>query len=256
MYGLDDLILTQFFMWKKFDARAKLKIKKKIVKPTIKGANNKKAIFFFPYWTGTSKLYQLFSRRFQDYTLVFYDYPKEIMSKDVNVSVKYNQQVLLDAFNLILDLRKKEYDEITLIGSSSGSNFALKLATMIKVEKVVLNMLDRNMALGIFHSPALSILRKKLEKEGLNEQNLDKIYAFLSTEYIIPKLTNTKAKILLFLSKNDIFCTLEEFKPVIKKLDSLGIDYRLNINKFLGHILSIYKNIYLSNKIERFIREK
>jgi len=253
MYSIDDWVLTHLFMWKKFDAKAKLKIKKKI--KWAKNKDSKKAILFFPYWTGTSKLYNLFSWNFRDYTRIFYDYPKEIFSRNVGVSLKYNREVLIDAFNLILDLRKKGYKEIVLVGSSSGSNFALKLSTMIKVDKVVLNMLDRNMAKGIFTSPALSILRRKLEKEGLTLNNVDKIYAFLSTEYILKNLKGIDTKFLILLSKNDIFCTLEQFKPAIKQLDKLGINYKLKINYILGHILSIYRNLYLSREIVNFIRK-
>lgn len=252
MFSIDDWLITRFFMWEKFDARAKLKIKKRIVEPSNK--NFKKAILFFPYWTGESELYSFISLNFKEYTRIYYDYPKEIMSKDVNVSVKYLREILLDAFNLILELRKKGYTEITLVGSSLGSNISLKLASMVKVDKIVLNMIDRSLALEVLKSSAMSSLRKKLEKDGLDLENLHKIYSFMATEPLLPNIKKTNAKILLLLSKNDIFCNLEEFKPVIKKMDELKIDYEVHINKLLGHILSLYKNLFLSRRIVRFIK--
>jgi esterase/lipase len=252
MYSIDDWILTHLFLWKKFDAKAKLKVKKRIV--SNKGAD--KAIFFFPYWTGKSNLYNGLAKNFKDYTQVFYDYPKEIMSRNINVSIKYHRELLVDAFNLILDLRKKGFKKIVLVGSSSGSNFALKLATMVRVDKLVLNMLDRNMASGIFTSPAMSLLRKRLEKQGVTLQNLDKIYAFMSTEYLVPTLKKTNTELLIYLSKNDIFCTFDDFKPVISELDKFKINYKLKINRFLGHILSIYKNLFFSKNIVDFIRKE
>jgi hypothetical protein len=67
MFGIDDWILTKFFLWKKFDSRSNLKIKRRIAG----NKKSKKAIFFFPYWTGNSNLYKKLSKDFEDYTHVF-----------------------------------------------------------------------------------------------------------------------------------------------------------------------------------------
>lgn len=251
MPGLDDLILTKLFMWKKFDAKKNLNIAKEII---VKRAS-KKAILFFPYWTGKSHIYHGLAQKFNEYTLVFYDYPNQIMSSNLLVSKKYFREILIDAFNLILDFRKKGYNEIILVGSSLGSNISLKLATMVKVDKIVLNMIDKNLALEVFSSPAMSGLRKKLETKGVKYSDLDKIYSFISPQYSLPLLGKTNTKLLIFLSKNDIFCTLDQFSPLIKKLDELKISYRLRINTFLGHILSIYKNLFFSGEIVKFVKE-
>lgn len=254
MFSIDDWLLTYFFMWKKFDARAKLKIKKKVVQGEVDNENCKKAILFFPYWTGESSLYNFISLKFKDYTRVYYDYPNEIMSKNVNVSLKYLRAILIDAFNLILDLRKKGYNEITLVGSSLGSNIALKLASMVRVDKIVLNMLDRSLALEVLKSSAYSSLRNKLKKSGLKLENLHRIYSFMAVEPLLANVKKTNAKILLLLSKNDIFCSLKEFKPVIEKMDKLRINYDIHINKIFGHLLSLYTNLFLSKRIVKFIK--
>lgn len=252
MFSIDDWLITHFFMWKKFDAKAKLKVTKKIIKK--EGSN--KAILFFPYWSGKSEIYHKISKELKDYTLIYYDYPKEAFSRKVNVSLKYLREVLLDAFNLILDLRKKGYKEISLVGSSLGSNIALKLASMIKVEKVVLNMIDRSLALEIMTSSALGILRKRLKNQGIRFEKLEKIYKFISTEEILPLIKRTNVKILLLLSKNDIFCSLKQFKPVLEEIKDLNIDCKIKINYFLGHILSIYKNLYFNRKIIKFLNKE
>jgi esterase/lipase len=250
MYSIDDVLLTHFFMWKKFDAKAKLKVTRKIT-----GAKkSEKAILFFPFWSGKSDIYLNLSKNFKDYTLIYYDYPKETMSKNIKVSLNYLRQVLKDAFFLILELRKRGYKEITLVGSSLGSNISLKLATMVRVDKIVLNMIDRSLAREIFTSPALAILKKRLEKQGVTLEKMEKIYSFISTEQILPVLKKTNTQVLLYLSKNDIFCSLEEFKPVISRLEELQIKYKLRINRFLGHILSIYKNLFFNKEIINFIK--
>lgn len=253
MWSIDDWLIAKFFMWKKFDARAKLKVSKK-----IKGNKEaRKAIFFFPYWSGKSDLYNGISKKFEkDYTLVFYDYPKETLSKNVKVSMNYLRTILKDAFNLIIEFRRKGYTEIILFGSSLGSNISLKLATMVKVDKIVLNMLDRTLAIEILKSPALSGLRKKIQGEGLSLKNLEAIYEFISSEKQWEILKKTKTKILLMISKNDIFCNEEEFQPILDKMNSLKLNYTLRVNTIFGHILSIYKNLYFSRKIVKFIREE
>ncbi|MBD3253070.1 hypothetical protein GF386_05025 [Candidatus Pacearchaeota archaeon] len=236
-------------MWKKFDARKKLRITKK----TIKGSN-KKAIIFFPYWTGKSSIYEKLSKQFPEHTLVFYNYPNEVMSEDVKVSLNYINQLLKDSSKLIRNLRKKGIKEITLFGSSFGSNIALKLSTMIIVDKLILNMMDRDIAKVIFTSPALVILRTKLIKKGFNLDKLDKIYEFLSLDYNIKKIKNKKMKILIFLSKTDIFCRVDDFKSIFKKMDKMKLNYQLKINRFLGHIPGIYKNIK-NHKVIDFIED-
>jgi hypothetical protein len=251
MKSFVDYILTQHFMWKEFDAKKKFKITKEIIEPE----GSKKAIFFFPYWTGKSKIYKKIAKKFPDYTLIFYDYPNEVMSEDVKVSLKYITEILNDAYNLIKDLRKSGYKEINLIGSSFGANIALKLSTMIEVDKVVLNMLDKNFAQSTFESPALMILKKKLENQGFTLKKLNQIYSFISTDYIVPKIKNrNKIKILIFLSKSDIFCTYDEFKPELKDFNKLKIHYQIKVNRFFGHIVGIYKNLFFNKRIVKFIR--
>jgi esterase/lipase len=239
-------------MWKKFDARNKLKVKKQV----RIAKNSQKAIFFFPYWTGHSHIYNGIAKSLQDYTLIFYDYPNEIMSANINVSLAYFRNLLKDAFYTILELREKGYDEIILVGSSLGSNIALKLATMVRVDKLVLNMMDRSLAMEIFTSPAMKILKKRLEKQRLTLQKAELVYKFISAEQILPTLKKTNTKILLYLSKNDIFCSLMQFQPVINRFNELKIDYTLKINRFLGHILSIYKNLFFNRGIIDFIKNK
>lgn len=246
-----DYILTQNFMWQEFDAKNKFKVIEKIIEPE----GSKKAILFFPYWTGSSNIYKGLSEKFSDHTLVFYDYPNEVLSEDVTVSINYIKNILNDSLNVIKRLKKKGYKEIILIGSSFGSNIALKLSTMIEVDKVVLNMLDKNFAQSIFESPALIILRKKLERKGFTLNKTNKIYKFISTDYIVPKIKNRKKiKFLIFLSKSDIFCAYNQFKPELKEFDRLKISYKIKINKWFGHIIGIYKNLIFSKRIVNFIK--
>jgi hypothetical protein len=141
------------------------------------------------------------------------------------------------------------------VGSSFGSNIALKLSTMIDVDKVVLNMLDKNFAQSIFESPALIILRRKLLRHGFTLNKTNKIYKFISTDYIVPKIKNRKkVKFLIFLSKSDIFCTYDQFKPELKEFNRLKIHYKLKINKWFGHIVGIYWNLIFNKRIIEFVK--
>jgi esterase/lipase len=251
MKSISDYILTHLFMWKKFDARKKLKIERIVTNKK----KNKKAIMFFPYWTGKSRIYNGFEKKFPDYTLIFYDYPNEVLSENVKVSTDYFKEIISDAFMMIKDLRKGGYTEITLVGSSIGSNIAIKLATIIDVDKVVLNMIDRTLAKEIFYSAALKILKKKLQKHRFSLEKLDQIYNFISIEDNIKLIKNKiKIKLLVFSSNTDIFCTTEDLKPVFKKLDKEKIHYSLEINRHLGHILGIYYNLIFNKKIVNFIK--
>ena len=169
--SIGDWILTHFFMWNDFDASRKGRVKKK--KVSVKGA--KQAVIFYPYWTGKSSFYKGFAKKFPDATHIFYDYPNEVYSENVDVSLNYILEILSDSVRLIGELRREGIEEIVLVGSSFGSNIAFKLATMIKVEKVVLNMMDRDFANAIFKSPALGLLRKKLEYQGFTLSKLQKL---------------------------------------------------------------------------------
>jgi len=237
-------------MWKNFDSKKGLKISKEIIE-----RRSDKAIIFFPFWTGNPDIYKNLAKKFPEYTLVFYDYPNEVLSEDVKLSIGYINEIIKDAENLIISLRKKRYKEIILIGSSFGSNIALKLSTKVNVDKIVLNMVDSDLAKVIFKSPALIILKKKLQKKGFTLKKLDKIYSFISAKNTILKIKNKKdLKILLFLSRNDIFCNIEESKPLIKKLNKSNINYKLKRNFIFGHILGIYKNLIFNKNIVNFIK--
>lgn len=250
MKSLSDYILTHFFMWQKFDASKRFKISKEIVK-----GNEKKAILFFPYWTGSSDIYQKLAKKMPEYTHIFYDYPNEVYSKNVNVSISYIKEILDDAIRTIKELRTENYSEIILVGSSFGSNIALKLSTMISVEKVILNTLDKNFARSIFDSPAMTILKNKLEKQGLTLQKVEKIYHFISTDFLIKKIKNkNKIKIMIMLSKNDIFCTYNELRTELDEFKKLKIKHHISVNRFFGHIFSIYKNLFFNKKIIDFIK--
>jgi len=252
MKSITDYILTHFFMWQDFDANKRLKIEKEITNKK----KNKKAIFFYPYWTGKSTIYKGLAKKFPDYTLIFYDYPNEVMSEDVDVSRAYLKEILDDSLMKIKQLKKEGYEEITLVGSSLGADIALSLATITEVDKLVLNMLDVNMAQDIFDSSAMIILKTKLKKHGFTREKIRKIYDFISPEFLIEKIKNKKKiKILIFESKTDIFCTVEQLKPILSKLKRNNIHYRLKSNFIFGHILSIYKNLFFSKTIVKFIKE-
>lgn len=251
MKSIGDIILTHFFMWEKFDTRKTLKIKKKI----IDSPKSKKAIIFYPYWTGKSDIYTRFAEEFQDYTQVFYDYPNEVMSRDVKVSLKYIDEILIDSIKTIKDLKKSGVKEIILFGSSFGSTISLKLSTMIKVDKLIMNMVDRNLANVIFTSPALTILKQKLKMNGFTLKKLNKIYKPLSFDHSIKRLKNKKIKIYLLISKTDIFCNAKRFVPVISLMDKLKLNYKVKTNQFFGHISSIHKNIAFEKSIKTFIKE-
>jgi len=251
MYSIGDWILTHYFMWNKFDARSDLKITHKVV-----NGNDDRAIFFFPYWTGDSSAYVSLSNQFPDSTHVFFDYPNQVMSANVKVSLNYIDEIIYEALVIIRELRKKNIKEIILVGSSFGSNIALKLSTLVRVEKVVLNMIDKNYARCIFESPALSILKKKLHKRGFTLVKAKKLYRFISTDYLVPKIKNKKnIHFLIFASDNDIFCPFSEFKSELRVFDKHKIDYILKRNRFFGHIGGIYKNLVFSNRIRDFIED-
>jgi hypothetical protein len=247
--SITDWLLTHTLMWHDFDAKKRLQVKKQ-----ISNWHGKKAIFFFPFWTGKSNIYKSLGSQFPEYTLIYFDYPNQVFSEDVKVSLNYINEILDTAQDTINDLRRHGYEEIILIGSSFGANIALKLATMTKIDKVILNMIDKNIAQSIYHSSAMTILKNKLLRHGITQNKTDKIYGFISTEYLIDKIKNNDIKILLFLSKHDIFCTLEEFSPVLRKLDRSKFHHEVYINRFLGHILSIYKNVYDNQRIVDFIK--
>ena len=143
-----------------------------------------------------------------------------------------------------------------MVGSSIGADIILNLATIVNVDKLVINMLDVNMAEDIFNSPAMILLKDKLKRHGFSKNKIKKIYDFISPDNLISKIKNKpKIKLLIFESKTDIFCTVEELKPVLVRLDKNKINYKLKTNKFLGHILGIYKNLIFNKAIVNFIKE-
>jgi len=225
------------------------------IKKVNKGIK-KEAILLFPFWTGKLSAYSSLVKKLKEYDIFFCDYPNEVFSEDISLSKDCMQRILEDSSNLIKHLRKKGYKKIFLVGSSFGANLSVKLSTLVKVDKVVLNMPDRTLAREIFDSPALFLLKKRIENKGFKRKAIDKIYSFVSTEYLIHKIKNKiKIKFLIFSSTSDIFCTTHQFKPVLKKLNRNKIDYKLELNTFFGHVFGIYKNLWFNKKIVEFIKE-
>lgn len=252
MRSIGDRILTRFFMWNKYDRKSTKKITKEIIE--CKGSD--KAVIYFPYWTGNSKSYKKIAKKLPNHTHIFYDFPNEVLSKDIKVSLNYLIKLFRNADKSVKLLRKMGYKEITLVGSSLGSNIALKLATLVKVDKIILNTIDRNIALEIFTSPALKKLKSFLTKKEFTYDNLEKIYKFISNKSNLKKIKNKdKIKLLIFISKRDIFCPKEQVMIVIDELNRLNIQYKLKECRFFGHVLCIYKNLFFNKKIIRFIKE-
>jgi len=250
MKSISDYILTHNFMWKQFDAKRRLTVTHK--KEEVAGAT--KAILFFPYWTGNSGLYKRFARQFPNHTKVYFDYPNEVVSANIATSIGYIKRIVYEANIVIRNLRRKGIQEITLFGSSFGSNIALKLATMTKIDKVILNTIDKNYVHAMMNSPALIVLRKKLLRAGFTIKKLDAIYKFISTDYLVPKIKNEEhVQLLICTSNTDIFCPHKEFEDEIRELDKRKISYELVRSRVIGHILSIYWNVYLNKKVRRFI---
>jgi esterase/lipase len=250
MRSFTDWVILNYFVWKKFDKKRNLKVNKRII------GQGDKAVFFFPYWTGKSKFYDSTVKKLgKDYTCVLYDYPKEIFSKDAQVSIKYLIEVLTDAKKTIQELKKEGVKEITLVGSSLGSDISLALAKSTKVDKIVINMLDRNFVKPIFESPAFPHLRKYYEKHGITYKMMNKIYRFISPEYNINTKKEKDVKMLILISKHDVFCTYDELKPLLKKFDAKGVKYELHINGWLGHVMGMYWNIKFSRRILNFIKK-
>lgn len=237
-------------MWKEFDRKANLKIRKKII-------DNKsdKAVIMFSYWTGTSRIYiPLMTRLGKKYNYILYEYPNEIMSKDAKLSINYIKEILADAAKTIKQLRKDGVKEISLVGSSFGSDLSLKLANSLKVDKIILNMMDRNIAICVFESPVLSLLKNSFMRQGIKLKELDKLYHFISPEYNISHIKKSKVKILIIISKNDIFCNYEEIKPFLDILKKKRVRYTLHKHRFLGHVLSMFYNLSFPGRILRFIK--
>jgi esterase/lipase len=251
MYSISDWILFHIYGWSKFDRRADLKIKKQIIE-----GNNHKAVFCFPFWLGKSSCYNKIIKMLGDsYTFVLYDYPKEVLSKDAQVSVNYIKRIINDAKCAIEELKKKGITEVTLIGTSFGSDVALKLADSVKVDKVVLNMLDTNFALSSFESPVMSGLKRYYQRQGITLHQLDKLYHFISPEYNLGNLKKYKPKMLIFAARNDIFCTYEELKPLIRKIEDKGVPVEFHLDRMGGHILNLVRHLWFPNRIVEFIRE-
>lgn len=251
MYSINDWILMHIFGWNKFDRRANLKVTKEI----IEGSNHK-AVFCFPFWLGKSEYYDKVVKALGDeYTFVLYDYPKEIVSKDTDVSIRYIKKIIKDAKETIGELKKKKgITEITLIGSSFGSDVALKLADSVRVDKVVINMLDTNFVKSTFENPVMGSLKRYYQKQGITLHQLDKLYHFISPEYNIGNLSKYKPQMLIFAARNDIFCSYKELEPLIRKIENKGVAVELHVDYWDGHVLGLLKHLWFPYRIVDFVR--
>jgi hypothetical protein len=119
----------------------------------------------------------------------------------------------------------------------------------------IAHKLRRKAVFPALDSPAMTILKNKLEKQGLTLKKVKKIYQFISTDYLIKKIKNkNKIKVMIILSKNDIFCTYDELRTELNEFKKLKIKHTIKVNRFFGHILSIYKNLLFNKKIVDFIK--
>jgi esterase/lipase len=247
MFSIFDKAVINFALKKKYKETKDIKISKKI----IGNKNSKKLIVFFSYWAGTSKVYEKLSNKLNDYKCVLYEYPSSVVSNDLKKSTKIINDLIKDASTL-LKKHQKGY-KIILIGSSFGSSIVIDLATKFSVDKIVLNTFGNNIGKMLSHNPIFNSENEEYIPNCHEEKLLYEKFKFISIDHNIKKLKSKKTKFLIFLSKNDTFCQADNCKGIIKYLENKNYDVKFYISNHLGHLLTIYKNLYLNKKIIKFV---
>ena len=217
----------------------------------IYGNNNKNVIFIFPHWKANNFEYWYLAKRLSiKYKVVLYNYPSEILSSNINNTIKNINLVVSDANKLAKEFAL-ENSKIIYLGFSIGVILTNVLARLNQFPVKVINISAvSDFAENVWHSDKTKKIKKDLCFQNISLDILKVRWKELAPSY---KIQNMNAKFLIILSKNDITAVYKLGKEFVSELKNNKKNFVLKIHKFLPHSILILFCLFKIKTFQNFI---
>jgi esterase/lipase len=202
-------------------------------------------LIIFPPWKSSGLIYPIISKKLsKKFCVITYYYSSDILTSDVQQTLKNFQAIIRDAKKLI---RALKHDNINIIGFSIGSYLAFMLAKRL-LERSGLCIITSSSRFSDFVWYSTST--KKIKK-GILDQKVN-LHLLESKWKAISPCNNIKdrVKIHVVLSRSDRTIPYRHGKELIKNLNKNNINFKLRLYEKVPHwlILVIYLvKLYVSD---------
>ena len=257
MKGIDDIILNfGYSFFKKFKLGGS-KVKKIDSEIYFSNSKTNKALFILPQWRQKQNIYRLLIRKLQNnYTCILYRLPYDLLSDNINKTLKNFEYVESDIIKIINNLSKNGYTDFSILAQSTSTSIALMAANKdLRIRKIILNSTGDSFADCLWKSKnkAAQEIIKKIRKNGYSLSKLRLKWKPLAN---VNNLNNMgKRNIMIFLSKNDRIIPYENGLDFINTLKEKNINYTLIIDNYFGHYISSFKRVIFFKPIIDFLEE-
>jgi len=174
------------------------------------------------------------------FSCVTYQFPCGMLSPDIDLTKKNFIQVkkiiLNDMKRYVL---KYGFEKIIVSGTSLGGILAFLVSNGNRlVDELVLINPGYDLAESLWTSILTNKLRKKYENQGVTLKKLNLLWRDITPYKNLDKLKGKN--IFIFTSKADKAISFSQADKLIKELKKRGYKVNCNINRFLGHYLTIF----------------
>jgi predicted esterase len=225
----------------------------KLKKTFLGNKNSKKCVIVFHGWGGNSIYFRLALKPlFKKYFFIFYDFSPDILTSHPEDLLENFRRLRQDAALLIKKLKKENYQEFYLFGTSIGAHIAMYLSNYIpEVRKVILNMIGSSCSEAVWYGMATRKIKKEMQERGITLEKLKELWQEIEPKNNIPKRRNIQY--LIFISKKEKvipFWLCQEFIEKLEKENAI-----IYINKYFGHTVSGFINALRLKKIKEFLEK-
>ena len=217
---------------------------------------SEKVVFVFTAMATKINLYRLFAMRMnkKGYSCIVYDYPLRMLFKPkLDEWEKFYDDIIADAQSRLSAYHAHGANKFYSYGVSMGTLIANKLTQDTpEITHLILNLTYGDVARNIWTYRRLGRTRRRLLKQGINEQALRD-----SIKYADPIVNASKLKgkkIRLYLSKADNVLPYEQTKYTKQAFADAELDFEYVEDRHLGHYLGATKNMMAIKEIDSFYK--
>lgn len=207
------------------------------------GKNNKKVIFFLIGWKG--KIGQHFPialfLMLKGYRVIIYEYSNEILSPDVEQTVKNCNKVRDDVLRQIKELETEGVKSFCLFGNSMGTILSLMIANSSpkSISKIILNLVGADLAETVWtwdKVKRLEWFKRDLLKQKIDLEQLKKAWKTLSPINNIQNLHNIP--LLIYVSQKDELIPFQQSQKITEELSKVTeAQVIFNNNNHMGGLI-------------------
>lgn len=223
------------------------------------GEDNKKVIFLLSGWGNSIKLYWLFSKilKLYGYHVITYIYDKEILSSNIDNTVKNFLVVRDTVLQKIDELKKKKYTSFYLFGTSLGTALSLMVANESSdISKIILNMTGADLVETVWGwgDKLNPELHKGFQKQKITLSELRNHWKQLNPINNIENLRDRK--LLVYLAEHDDVIPYQQGLQLLTEFKKRKYSYSLRVSKKLRHVSAAAINLLHWKIYIDFLKER